>query len=602
MADDREPPTRARTDLPTNPVRNATQDTLITATLGAPLDLPAQGYQLGDLIGRGGMGEVIAAHDTRIGREVAIKRTRKAAPDDETTVRFLREARIQARLDHPAIVPVYELGTDDAGRPYFAMKRVSGKTLEERLNEGAPVQVLLRALIDVCLAMDLAHSRGVVHRDLKPANIMMGDYGEVYVLDWGIARVLGEPHIAGTAGILPPSDATATGALLGTPGYMSPEQIAGVDEVRTPADIYALGSILFEILVREPLHPRGSQSAIGSTITNPQESPARRRPEHQIAPELDTVCLEALAEDPDARPTARGLADRIQRYLDGDRDLEQRKKLAVEQLAVARDAMSSTASDARATTMRRAGRALALDPESVEAAELVSALMLEPPDKLPDDLVAALGVEQRAATTERARRAAIAYLSVFAMWVIIPFLDIRNLPLLLGFYAMIALTAAWSWLRSRSGREGFQVALVLNMLLAVLFSRVAGPFMLTSVFVCAVIGALSLTSWAHRRPVILFAWIAVTVMGPLVLEWTGVIGKTWGITASGIWTDSVMFGLHGWREELALVMANLVFISILAIFAWNVGVSRSRAMRAVRIQAWHLAQLLPASRRPHSIA
>ena len=137
------------------------QDTIVPAGHEgqAPLSLPAAGYQLGELIGRGGMGEVMAAHDQRIGREVAIKRMRTAAPDGEQLARFLREARIQARLDHPAIVPVHELGTDEAGRPYFTMKRVSGKTLAQRMTEGVTLQALLRALVDVCLAIDLAHAR-----------------------------------------------------------------------------------------------------------------------------------------------------------------------------------------------------------------------------------------------------------------------------------------------------------------------------------------------------------------------------------------------------------------------------------------------------------
>ena len=145
------------------------------------------GYQLGPLIGRGGMGEVVLAHDPDIGRDVALKRMKAATP--ELVERFLREARIQARLDHPAIVPVHEVGRDADGVPFFTMKRVTGTTLEKQI-ETEKLQRLLRAFIEVCLAIDFAHARGVVHRDLKPSNIMLGDYGEVYVLDWGVARVL----------------------------------------------------------------------------------------------------------------------------------------------------------------------------------------------------------------------------------------------------------------------------------------------------------------------------------------------------------------------------------------------------------------------------
>jgi serine/threonine-protein kinase len=173
----------------------------------ASLILPAAGYKLGHTIGRGGMGEVLAAHDTRIGRDVAIKRMRNHTPNKEAVSRFLREARIQARLDHPAIVPVHELGVDDNNRPFFTMKRCAGKTLARMIADGDSFHRLLRAFVDVCLAIDFAHARGVVHRDLKPANIICGDYGEVYVLDWGVARVLADgPDTDAGSSIQPESE------------------------------------------------------------------------------------------------------------------------------------------------------------------------------------------------------------------------------------------------------------------------------------------------------------------------------------------------------------------------------------------------------------
>ncbi|MEO8553453.1 MAG: serine/threonine-protein kinase, partial [Kofleriaceae bacterium] len=296
--------------------------------------LPDPGYQVGELIGRGGMGEVVVAQDQRIGREVAVKRIRAKSPTHDAVDRFLREARIQARLDHPAIVPVYELGTDTDGLPYFTMKRLTGVTLTKHIADGTPIKRQLRALVDVCLAIQLAHTRGVVHRDLKPSNIMLGDYGEVYVLDWGVARVIADqtrathPMHAITGRDDAIEDGTTSGAILGTPGYMPPEQIRG-SEVGISADVYALGAILFEILAGEPLHPRG-EAALATTLTHPQEAPARRVTDRTIPPELDGVCFDALAEAPDARPTARELADRIQAYLDGDRDVERRRILAAE--------------------------------------------------------------------------------------------------------------------------------------------------------------------------------------------------------------------------------------------------------------------------------
>ena len=150
-------------------------------------------YRIGARLGRGGMGEVLEAHDEQIGRDVAIKRMLAEAPSSSQIDRFLREAKIQGQLEHPAIVPVHELGRDLEGRPYFAMKKLAGTTLSAILHRGTtPRNRLLRAFTDVCLAVELAHTRGIVHRDLKPSNFMLGDFGETYVLDWGVAKVVGE--------------------------------------------------------------------------------------------------------------------------------------------------------------------------------------------------------------------------------------------------------------------------------------------------------------------------------------------------------------------------------------------------------------------------
>src|SRR6185503_3909257 len=220
---------------------------------GEPSVLPPPGYVLGETIGRGGMGAVIAAQDLRIGREVAVKRMATMTPDGEQVARFLREARIQARLEHPAIVPVHELSVDELGRPFFTMKRITGQTLGERLAERVAQNRLLRVFVDVCRAIEFAHVRGVVHRDLKPSNIMLGDYGETYVIDWWIARVLANSETAkhSDIAILDP-DGTRVGSVLGTPGYMAPEQVRG-EPATSAADVYALGAILFELLTAQPL-------------------------------------------------------------------------------------------------------------------------------------------------------------------------------------------------------------------------------------------------------------------------------------------------------------------------------------------------------------
>src|SRR5258707_2754121 len=210
--------------------------------------LAPAGYAIGELLGKGGMGEVLLAEDCRIGRKVALKRMRAANPSEEALARFLREARIQARLDHPAIVPVHELGYDADGRPYFTMKRLAGTTLQATLDDpAASEKAMLRAFVDVCLAIELAHSQHVIHRDLKPSNIVLGNYGEVYVLDWGISRLVDERDAPSKGEAVAPDDAGATlaGAVLGTPGYIAPELVHG-EPIDTRADVVALGCILFE--------------------------------------------------------------------------------------------------------------------------------------------------------------------------------------------------------------------------------------------------------------------------------------------------------------------------------------------------------------------
>jgi serine/threonine-protein kinase len=256
----------------------------------APLAV-GERYELGAPIGRGGMGEVLSAYDAQIGREVAIKRLQPDRTTPGALARFLREARIQGRLDHPAIPPVYELAEDDHGNPFFAMKKLSGVTLSEILHspevrERFPLQRLLRAFVEICLAIEFAHSRGIIHRDLKPSNMLLGEFGEVYVLDWGVARVLDEtdpreadgPHFG---------EVTVAGTTLGTPGYMSPEQVRGERDLDARADVYALGCVLYEIVSGRRLHPPGLAGMKSALVDRPARPSTYR---DDIAPELDELC------------------------------------------------------------------------------------------------------------------------------------------------------------------------------------------------------------------------------------------------------------------------------------------------------------------------
>jgi eukaryotic-like serine/threonine-protein kinase len=588
---------------------------------GGLVTLPEVGYQLGASIGKGGMGEVIAAFDRRIGRDVAVKRMRSPHPSEEATTRFLREARIQARLDHPAIVPVHELGTDDAGRPYFTMKRLAGRTLGQRMAETeggtAPERQLLRAFVDVCLAVEFAHARGVVHRDLKPSNIMLGDYGEVYVLDWGVARVLAEP-VTGEPGAAPSAAAggaaadaiasidsvdsiasidegTKTGTLLGTPGYIAPEQLKG-DPAAPPADVYALGSILFELLAGEPLHPRSHQKAIASTLAAPQELPSRRRPDRAIPPELDHACEGALAEDPAERPTAHQLAHRVQAYLDGDRDIERRRALATQQLRSAREVLASDDPDRRTTALRRAGRALALDPESQDAGELIGALLLEPPSPGSSPaLAASLDEHERQIARYRSKQAIYAYLSLFALLPTVFLLDVRNWAVVIACYAIVSIGIAASWLHIRTGRPSVPVTLVVTFSLALLFTRIASPFVLTPLLICCALAAITSIPAIAERPWLVMTWTAVTVVAPFACEAAGVLPRTWWVTSRNMVIAGDLFDARGQDEEIALVIAHVLFTLVVGWLALAISRRRLDAQRQLYVQAWHLGQLVPGS-------
>ncbi len=578
----------------------APHDTEVTAPAREtkPIVLPAPGYDFGAVIGQGGMGEVVSAHDRRIGRDVAIKRMRATAPTDDQTNRFLREARVQARLDHPAIVPVHELGVDAAGRPFFTMKRLAGVTLAQRISEAWSVQRLLRAFADVCLAIEFAHTRGIVHRDLKPANIMLGDYGEVYVLDWGIARVLSEAEAPAepidiAADIDTLETATKTGEMLGTPGYMAPEQIRG-QAAMPKTDVYALGSIMFEILTGEALHPRGIQG-LANTLATPQAMPSKRVPDETIAPELDAACFTALAEDPHERPTARELGERVQKYLDGDRDIERRRALAIGELAVARQAFESDDPEQRATAIHSAGRALALDPASVEAARLVTRMMVEPPKNMPHELAADLAVGDRSDAMQRARLSVGAMMSMAVVLVVVPWMSIRSWLTFGLTIGVLAASTGAIFLSTRRGVVSAPRVLFFTLLITIAFTRIVGSFMLTPVITAGCLFGMTANPWFRDRRYVVYIWVAVAFAIPLVLESVGVFSRTTDIAGSGMATESPIFRGQGVPDAIGLIVANFLLLVAMANFAIATNRQITAARRELRTQAWTLHQLLPKS-------
>ena len=269
-------------------------------------DFSGTKYKLLRELASGGMGTVYLAEDPELTRQVAIKVLNVSEFSDDTRRRMLREAQIIARLEHPGIVPVHDVGTLPDGRIYYAMKLVRGKRLDEYVRDVTAIKDRLRKFQSVCDAVAFAHSNGVVHRDLKPQNIMTGAFGEVLVLDWGVAKIL-RPHQQGLseADTLPlrndrrpqldRDDNTTQGTVIGTRHYMSPEQARGETQlVDERSDVYSLGSILYFLLTDQS--PVSKES--DGRVVRPREINSK------VTKRAEAVCLKAMAADRYSRYTS----------------------------------------------------------------------------------------------------------------------------------------------------------------------------------------------------------------------------------------------------------------------------------------------------------
>lgn len=303
----------------------------------APVDVKRSGrYTVQDLHAVGGMGRVWRAWDHQLHREVALKELRPEVAKSSTIVnRFLREARLTGQLEHPGIIPVHELDAALTDRgPFYAMRFVQGRTLRQAIEEyhgrnststtdGMKFVNLLAAFVGACNTVAYAHSHGVIHRDLKGDNIILGDFGEVVVLDWGLAKQMGTAESAPTeVPTYDPLDAglTMQGQVVGTPAYMSPEQAAGnLDLVDHRTDIYGLGAILYEILTGQPPFV-GSTTVEVLLAAQRGEPPAPREIAPGVPNVLEAICMRALSKDPEKRYTSAGdLALEVQRWQESER-------------------------------------------------------------------------------------------------------------------------------------------------------------------------------------------------------------------------------------------------------------------------------------------
>ncbi len=316
---------------------------LARAVLDRPLGrgLRERRYEVGELLGKGANGVVHLAGDRRLGRHIALKMHGKGAALSEIELgRFTHEAQVTGQLAHPSIVPVHDLGVLPDGRPFYTMKRIDGQTLKDVYDgikrdvgdylETWTVPHLVGVLLRVAQATAFAHDRGVIHRDIKPANIMVGDYGEVLLLDWGVARVLGqaEPGCAPVATWRSEGedDLTIAGTVAGTPAYMAPEQARGdIDAIGPPADVYSIGIVLYEYLVgSRPFRASNVRELLDKVITDPIRPPSETRTPRDVPPELEALCMRCVHKDPKKRyADGRALAAALEGFLEGSRKREE---------------------------------------------------------------------------------------------------------------------------------------------------------------------------------------------------------------------------------------------------------------------------------------
>jgi serine/threonine-protein kinase len=576
------------------------------------------------LLGEGGMGEVRLCRDRRIGREVAMKVLRPGAGSrSDARARFEREARVQGQLEHPTVVPIYDLGVRPAGAAFFTMKRLRGKTLAqviESLRAGEPDAVaahsqrkLIAALSSVCLGVAFAHARGVLHRDLKPSNVMLGAFGEVHVLDWGLAKVAGAPDpisvqdpTVDAANIVrapldePGASFTEAGVIMGTPGYMSPEQVRG-EELDGRADVFAIGAMLFEVLTLQPLVPRGptQEAMLAATVDGPDNHPATRCSD--VSPELDEICAKATSTRAEDRfASARALHQALERHLEGHRDQEKRRELADRHAASAKDAVARLAAASgggaaeRSTAMRELGAALALVPEHPTAMETLLHLLLDAPTSLPPEAKAEL--EAVRLKQHHAVRHILPIGYVFWLIATLPLalLGVRSPTLFVLECGLILASIVSSWWAARRPEERLP-SLVTYLCTAgavAALSTYLGPLIMVPT-VATLLTAIFMTYGPRSELLSVTSLLVLAVLAPLGLELAGALPPSYLVSEDHIVVLANMTRFPGTGMLVYWALSNLVCLLAPVIFVLRARNTFDATEERLFAHTWHLRQLVP---------
>lgn len=547
-----------------------------------PTDLrPPIRYCETGVLGEGGMGRVSLVDDAVVRRQVALKRVRPDKQDQRAmAARFVEEARLQGRLQHPNILPVYDIGVDDEDQPYFTMRPIEGQSLAEALGEvdaTARRREFLSGLSQVALAVDYAHRNDVVHCDLKPRNIVLGTFGEVYVVDWGAAHDL-RLSLRERASILS-----------GSPNYMAPEQTDGRTHlIAATTDVFALGAIVFEVVRGHSLAESVRSASAGADVFGDLPEP------------LGVLCQRATSTDPDHRyPSMREFHDVLQGFLDGELDGE-RKASESRRLAsdAARSAELLSSSDneleERTHAVQAAGRALALDPSNPVAFEVFLDVLDTPMQEEPSEVVDMAADAQLERIRRLGKTAVFAYCGQLLHSPLFLAADVREPGYLYAFYASMAVaTVVALWTHLRPSEAKVALCLAVSSLGAASLTGLLGPLFVMPMVVIVNAATFGVMFSGRKTALPTLAGV-LSLSAPYVGSKLGWLPDVYAFGGDSLVIQAGAFALDA-GAEMILFAVNLVTLAFGSIVIAVLSLRVRSVERRLFAQTWHLRRLLPGS-------